>query len=170
MFAELLEHKLQSTLQICHAFAQWVLKGDDLEWSQKEYRKMFEFEVFAKSDLFQVMEKAANERAQRWAEQKVQEEHELAEKRVLEERKKVLEERKKIVEERKKIVAMLRQNVVELVSQRFPTLKRLAKMQVRKVQELESLRQVMLRLSLVSGSDEAENVLFALSEKEEEDE
>jgi hypothetical protein len=157
MFTELLELKLRSTLLICHAFAQWVLHGDDLDWFQKEYKKMFEFEVFAKSDLFQFMEQTANERAEQRVnqkyDQKLQEERKIAE--------------KKLQEERKKTLLMFQKAVLGIVAQRFPTLQRLAKTQARRVKEPELFQQVMLDLSMAQNSDEAQDVLFSLTEKEE---
>jgi hypothetical protein len=97
---------------------------------------------------------------------KLLEQQKLAEKKLLEQQK--LAE-KKLLEQRKKTVATLRQNVVEIVSQRFPTLERLAKVQVRTLKEPELLQQVILHVSLAHDSDEAQDALFPVSEKEEDE-
>jgi hypothetical protein len=70
-------------------------------------------------------------------------------------------------EERKKTLATLRRTVVELVAQRFPTLKRLAKAQVRALDQAEQFSQVLLRLSLARDFDEAQEVLLSLQEDED---
>jgi hypothetical protein len=174
------EHQLHDTLPISHAFAQRLLRGNDLDWFNKEYQKMFD--IFKDSSAFQWMEQTAREQAQQKAKQEVKqmrqemeqqmlEERKQAEKKLLEERKQILEERKqaekKLLEERKQILATLQKNVGELVSQRFPTLERLAKMQVRRLKEPEPLQQLMLHLSLAHDSDEAQEILFSLGEKDE---
>jgi hypothetical protein len=178
MFAALLEQKLYKSLPIGYTIAGWFLQGEDLEWLHKEYRNMFNF--FKDSPALQWMQEDALQMAMQKVrpqvkqeveqevrqefQQKLLEEQKLAEKKLLEEQK--LAE-KKLLEERKKSLTILRQNVVELVSQRFPKLKRLAQTQVRRVKEQEPLQQVMLPLSLAHDSDEAEEVLYSLSEKED---
>jgi hypothetical protein len=64
-------------------------------------------------------------------------------------------------------LATLRQAVVELVAQRFPRLERLAKAQVRLLDQTERFSQVMLRLSLAQNIDEAQEVLLSLDENDD---
>jgi hypothetical protein len=169
MFSELLAQQLYKTLPIGYTVAGWLLRGDDLKWLHKEYKTMFEF--FKDSPALQWMQEDALQMAMQKVTPKVkqqveQEVRQEFQQKLLEERKKMLEEQK-IVE--KKILATLRQNVVELVSQRFPTLKRLAKTQVRGIQEPEPLQQAMLHLSLAHDSNEAQEVLLSLYEENEEE-
>ena len=196
MFTELIEQKLYTLLPIGHTIAGWLLRGDDLNWLSKEYAKMYD--LFKDSPAIQWMEESAiktvserirkeeREKAdQRVFEERVRasEEREKAAQRILEERirasedrekaaQKVLEERAKVAEEHKKMVATLatfRGTVVELVSQRFPKLKRLAKAQVRTLEQPELFQQLILRLSLARDLEEAQDILFALHEDEDEE-
>jgi hypothetical protein len=75
------------------------------------------------------------------------------------------EERKKALAERKQTLATLRQTVIEMVSQRFPRLKRLAQMNM--LDSTERFSQVILRLSLASNADEVQDILLSLPEKED---
>lgn len=209
MFADLLNHQCYRTLPIGHVVAAWFLRGEDLEWLNKEYQKMYE--LFKDSPAIQWIEesgrqderkkaelrvleerkKAENER--RKAEQKMLEERKIAvleerrkaeeerkntEQKMLEERRKaeeerknaeqkILEERRKAEEEHKKTLATLRQTVVALVAQRFPTLERLARAQVRLLDQTERFPQVLLHLSLARDFDEAQEVLLALHENDD---
>ena len=104
------------------------------------------YELFEDSPAIQWIEESGRQKERKIAEQRV------------------LEERRKAEEERKKMVATLRQAVVELVAQRFPTLKRLAKAQVRLLDQAERFPQVLLRLSLAHDLDEAQEVLLSLDE------
>ena len=173
MFAELLEQKLYNTLPLSHTIAAWFLQGDDLTWLNKEYQKMYEF--FKDSPALQWMEESGRADERKKADQRILEERKKA---ALEERKKAnqraLEERKKAnqraLEERKKTLITLKQTVIELVSQRFPTLKRLAKVQVQALKQPELFQQVFLRLSLANDVNEAQNVLLSLNENEEAEE
>ena len=120
------------------------------------------FEFFKDSPALQWMEESVRQEEQRKADQRVLEERKQANKQMAEERKKTLEERKKTL-------ITLRQTVVALVSQRFPTLKRLAKAQMRVFYQTEYFPQVMLRLSLARDIEEVQNVLLSLNENEDEE-
>jgi hypothetical protein len=145
-------------LPISHTIAAWLLQGDDLNWLNKEYQKMFEF--FKDSPALQWMEESVRQEEQRKADQRVLAERKQANKKMLEERKQA----------DKKMLTTLRQTVVALVSQRFPTLQRLAKTQVRTLEQPGLFQELILRLSVARDIDEAQDVLFSLNEKEEEDE
>ncbi|MBV9231240.1 MAG: hypothetical protein JOZ18_18155, partial [Chloroflexi bacterium] len=129
MFTDLLNHKRYQTLSIGHIIASWLLRGEDLDWLNKEYQKMYE--LFEDSPAWKWMEESARQ------------------------------------DERKKTLATLRQGVVEMVALHFPKLERLAKAQVRLLDQTERFTQVMLRLSQAQNSDEAQDVLLSLDENEE---
>jgi hypothetical protein len=178
MFSELLDRQLYRTLPIGYVVASWLLKDDDLSWLRKEYQKMFE--LFKDAPAIQWIEEDARLDERRKADQRVLaaqkktvKEHKKVleeQKKTLEERKKASEERKKAAEERKKIVAMNQQTVVELVAQRFPTLERQAKAQVRVLTQPELFQQLILRLSLARDAEEAQDALFSLQEQENDEE
>jgi hypothetical protein len=147
MFRDLLDHQCYQTLPIGHVVAAWLLRGEDLDWLNKEYQKMYE--LFEDSPAIQWIEESGRQKERKIAEQRV------------------LEERRKAEEERKKMVATLRQAVVELVAQRFPTLKRLAKAQVRLLDQTERFPQVLLRLSQAHDFDETQEVLLSLLENDD---
>jgi hypothetical protein len=149
MFAELLDHQLYRTLPIGQVVASWFLQGEDLSWLRKEYQKMFE--LFKDAPAIQWIEEDARLDERKKADQRV------------------LEERKKALDEHKKIVAMNRQTVVELVTQRFPTLERQAKALVRTLKQPEIFQQLILRLSLARDVEAAQDVLFSLHEPEDDE-
>jgi hypothetical protein len=126
------------------------------------------FEVFEDSPAWKWMEESVRQRVReeelKRAEQMTLEELKKAELEILAERQRVEME---ILAERKKTLAMLRQTVVELVAQRFPTLVRLAKAQVRPLDQIERFIQVILRLSQAQNSDEAQEVLLYLHEDDD---
>lgn len=72
-------------------------------------------------------------------------------------------------DERQKMLAMLRQTTVDIISQRFPALQRLARSQMRALKQPEIFQKVILRLSMAGNADEAQDVLFSLTEDEEEE-
>ena len=153
MFAELIEQKLTDLLPIGHTIASWLMRGDDLIWLKREYDKMH--------DLFQ------DAPALKWMEESAREdERKKANQRMLEERKKA---NQRMLEERQRTLTSLRQTVVALVAQRFPTLQRLATSQVRTLKQPERFQQVILRLSLAGNADEAQDALFALTEDNDEE-
>jgi hypothetical protein len=160
MFTELIEQKLYTLLPIGHTIAGWLLRGDDLNWLSKEYAKMYD--LFKDSPAIQWMEESAIKTV---SERIRKEEREKAAQKVLEERAKVAEEHKKMLA----TLATFRGTVVELVSQRFPKLKRLAKAQVRTLEQPELFQQLILRLSLARDLEEAQDILFALHEDEDEE-
>ena len=53
---------------------------------------------------------------------------------------------------------------VEMVSQRFPSLTRLARAQAQVQKNPDALQQAILKLGTVNTSEEAQDVLLALSE------
>ena len=162
MFTELLDQKLYNTLPIGHAIAAWFLRGDDLTWLNKEYQKMFEF--FKDSPALQWMEESVLEEARKKTEQQLLAEQKKADQRVLAEQKKAQQQ---LLAEQKKALMRNQQTVVELVVQRFPTLKRLARAQARTLDQPELFQQAILRLAQVRDIEEAQDVLFSLSETEE---
>jgi hypothetical protein len=56
--------------------------------------------------------------------------------------------------------------LLELVAQNFPKLKRLAKKQVRAIEQPELFQQVILRLFKVQNTEEAQDVLLSLDERD----
>ena len=176
MFAELLEQKLYNVLPIGHTIAAWCLRDDDLSWLHKEYQKMFE--IFKDSPALQWMEESVRQEEQRKADERVLAEQKKAEQQLHAEQKKAEQqlhaEQKKaeqqLYAEQKKAMVTIQQMVVGLVSQRFPSLLRLAKTQVRLLKQPERFQDVILRISLARDVDEAQEVLFSLNEQEEEEE
>jgi predicted transposase YdaD len=70
-------------------------------------------------------------------------------------------------EERQQNLEMCRQTIVMLVAARFPKLERLAKKQVRVINDMKSLQQVNIKCSLAKDADEVETLLLDLDEDEE---
>jgi hypothetical protein len=171
MFSELLDRQLYRTLPIGYVVASWLLRDDDLSWLRKEYQKMFE--LFKDAPAIQWIEEDARLDERKQAEQRMLDERKQAEQRMLDERKqaeqRVLDERKKTLDERKKILMMNRQTVVQLVAQRFPTLVRQAKAQVRTLIQPELFQQLILRVSLARDAEEAQDALFSLQEQEDDE-
>ncbi len=186
MIADLLERKLYRTLPIGQVIAAWFLRGDDLIWLQKEYKKMFD--VFQDSPAFQWMEESIKEKLQKQTEQQLQAERQKAEQRLRVERQKTeqrlrLEQQKaerqlraeqqkaerQLRAEQQKHLAALQQMTIELVSQRFPSLTRLVRAQVRVLKNPNPLQAAILKLATVSSAEEAQEVLLALSEGEEQE-
>ena len=61
----------------------------------------------------------------------------------------------------------LRRAIVDVITQRFPKLARLAKKQVVIVEDPELLRQVLVKVSVVQSAEEAKQQLLALNEVDE---
>ena len=162
MVAELLEEKRYNTLALGYTVASWRLHDKDLDWFTKESEKMYEF--VRESPILKWAEEDATERTARKYEQQLLEERKQAEAKLSAERKQA---EAKLSAERKEMLATFQQTVVELVARHFPTLQRFAKTQVRSVKEPGLLHQTMLDLAQACDADEAENLLFALTEKEE---
>src|SRR6266852_5393631 len=64
----------------------------------------------------------------------------------------------------------LRQAIVDIVRERFPKIVRLARKQVAVVDDLATLGQLVVKMSLVQTPTEAKQLLLALDEDEEEEE
>lgn len=170
MFTDLVEQELYRTLPLGYAIATWLLRDDDLSWLHREYEKMFD--LFQDFPAFQWMEESATQRV---TERIRKEERAKAEKWVLEERAKaekraMREARARAIrEERRKSLGAFRQTAIELVAQRFPAQERLAKTQVRTLEEPEHFQQLILRLSLAHTDEEAQDILFALTEEDQQE-
>lgn len=143
MFAELLEQKLYSTLLLGHTVATWILRKDDLVWLHEEYQQMFD--IFRDSPTFQWMEESIHKKVKR-----------------------EFDEKQKKAEQQ--MVAIHQQTVLAIVSERFPRLKRLAKVQIRTLKQVELLQKVIPRLALARDEHDAEDVLFSLQAEEENEE
>lgn len=61
----------------------------------------------------------------------------------------------------------LRQAVLDVIAQRFPQLAHLAKKQVVIVADLELLRQVIVKVSVMQSAEEGKQELHALGETDE---
>jgi ATP sulfurylase len=61
MFNELKTQQLRDIVPIGHAGASWLLRDGDLEWLNKEYKKMFDF--LKDSPAYQWMRADAREEA-----------------------------------------------------------------------------------------------------------
>jgi hypothetical protein len=72
-------------------------------------------------------------------------------------------------DERKKLIAMFQQTVLKFVDQHYPKLQRLAKAQVRLLEDPERIQQLILDLSMAQDGGEAENVLLSLQEDNNEE-
>ena len=162
MFAELLEQKLYRTLPICHTIAAWLLRGEDREWLHQEYEKMVD--LFQDSPALKWMEEDVTKRV---TERITQEVTAQVTAQVTEQVRR--EERQKAEAERQKAVAAFRQTVTELVERRFPELTRPAKALVRSLVEPEAFHHLILHLSLARDAEEAQDVLFALPEDEDDE-
>ena len=159
MFKELLKHKLYKTLPISHAVAMHLLSGDNLDWLEKEYRQMLDFfedaptwKWMAEDIRKKLVPQLEAEYEQKY-EQKWQEEH-----------KKMMEGQKQA---EKEMLEEQMQTVLEFVSQRCPTLERLAKKQARKIKQPERFQQMLRSLFTAQNIDEAENALLLLKEQAE---
>jgi hypothetical protein len=75
---------------------------------------------------------------------------------------------RRLQEKDKSALATFQQMVIGLVSQRFPTLLRLAKAQMHLLKQPERFQEVILRLSLARDIDEAQDILYSFSENEAE--
>jgi hypothetical protein len=162
MFADLLEQKLYRTLPICHTIAAWLLRGEDREWLHQEYEKMVD--LFQDSPALKWMEEDVTKRV---TERITQEVTAQVTAQVTEQVRR--EERQKAEAERQKAVAAFRQTVTELVERRFPELTRPAKALVRSLVEPEAFHHLILHLSLARDAEEAQDVLFALPEDEDDE-
>ena len=67
-------------------------------------------------------------------------------------------------EGRKEGLEALRRAIVDVITQRFPKLARLAKKQVVIVEDPELLRQVLVKVSVVQSAEEAQRELHTLDE------
>jgi hypothetical protein len=186
MFAELLEQKLYNMLPIGHTIAAWFLRDDDLSWLHQEYQKMFE--IFKDSPALQWMEDSVREEERKKAQLQLQEERKKARQQLRAEQKKAEQQlhaeqkkaeqqlraeqkkaERRLQEKDKKALATFQQMVIGLVSQRFPTLLRLAKAQVHLLKQPERFQEVILRLSLARDIDEAQEILYSFNENETEE-
>ena len=186
MFAELLEQKLYNMLPIGHTIAAWCLRDDDLSWLHQEYQKMFE--IFKDSPALQWMEDSVREEERKKAQLQLQEERKKARQQLRAEQKKAEQQlhaeqkkaeqqlraeqkkaERRLQEKDKKALATFQQMVIGLVSQRFPTLLRLAKAQVHLLKQPERFQEVILRLSLARDIDEAQEILYSFNENETEE-
>ena len=70
-------------------------------------------------------------------------------------------------EGRKEGLEALRRAIVDVITQRFPKLARLAKKQVVIVEDPELLRQVLVKVSVAHTAEEAKQQLLALNEVDE---
>ena len=123
------------------------------------------YELFKDAPAFQWMEESVRQEERKRAEQQMREERQRAEQQMREERKRAEQQMR---EERKQTLTTFRQTVLDLVSQRFPSLKRLAKAQMNMLDSTEQFSQVMLRLSLARDVEEAQDILLSLQEQEDE--
>ena len=124
------------------------------------------FEIFKDSPALQWMEDSVREEERKKAQLLVQEERKKAEQQLRAEQKKA---EHRLQEKDKKALATFQQMVVGLVSQRFPTLLRLAKAQVHLLKQPERFQEAILRLSLARDLDEAQDILYSFSENEAEE-
>lgn len=147
MLEELHANKLNDLIPAGQIIAGWVLKGDDLEWLKKEYHKMTD--IFEDSPVIEWIREDAREKA-----------HEEINRQILEERQRALEERQRALER-------FQQTVVALVAKDFPKLVRMAKKQVRQVEDQERLQRLILRLIVSHNLEEVEGLLLDLDEDEQ---
>lgn len=144
MFEELLANKLYDLLPIGQTVASWVLGPANLEWIKKEYYKMLDF--FKDSPAYEWMTKDAREEG-------------------LEQGRE--EARRQIEEARQRELRTLnasRQTVVTLVAERFPQLARLAKKQVERIENPETLQKVILFIFATQDAGELGVFLANLGE------
>ncbi|HEX7733949.1 MAG TPA: hypothetical protein VF458_03775 [Ktedonobacteraceae bacterium] len=151
MFADLLNNKLYNILPIGNSVASWFLRGNDLSWLNEEYQRMYE--IFKDAP------------ATKW----IQEDGRADERRIAaEERKKLIadfqETEEKYREELKNVIADFRGTVVSMVSQQYPKLKRLAQNQVRLLEDVGRIRQLIVDLNATRNSDEAQDVLLSVTD------
>jgi hypothetical protein len=104
------------------------------------------FEIFSDSPAIQWMKEDFSRLAREEERKKAEEEHKKAE--------------EKADEERKKLAAEARQTALLVVSQRFQSLVRPAKAQLRSLNDLAHLQQLIRDLLIARDSQEAQNVLF----------
>jgi hypothetical protein len=182
MFGDLLERKLYRTLPIGQVIASWFLRGDDLIWLYKEYQKMFD--IFQDAPAIQWIEESITEKLtkeltekltreltekfQKQTEQQLRAERQKTEQQLRAERQKAEQqlrtERQRTRSEQQKHLRGLQHMTVEMVSQRFPSLTRLARAQAQVQKNPDALQQAILKLGTVNTSEEAQDVLLALSE------
>jgi hypothetical protein len=162
MLTELRERKLNDVLPIVCKIASWRMDESDQEWLKQERNNMHDV---TKDTAYEIWEKDYYRgEAQKEAQQQVLAAQKEAQQQVLAAQK---EAQQQALAAQKKNLEMFQQTVVELVSQRFPQLKPLAKIRVRATKKPEDLQQMLLRLSLTLSAEEAENVLYTLEEDEE---
>ncbi|HVU65548.1 MAG TPA: hypothetical protein VHD63_00395 [Ktedonobacteraceae bacterium] len=171
MFGDLLERKLYRTLPIGQVIASWFLHGDDLIWLYKEYQKMFD--IFQDAPAIQWIEESITEKLTKELTEKLTREltekfQKQTEQQLRAERQKAEQqlrtERQRTRSEQQKHLRGLQHMAVEMVSQRFPSLTRLARAQAQVQKNPDSLQQAILKLGTVNTSEEAQDVLLALSE------
>lgn len=73
-------------------------------------------------------------------------------------------------EAERRMAVMHQQTAVAIVSERFPTLKRLAQVYLCLIKQVEPLQQAVLQLALAHDEQEAEDVLLSLHDEEDDEE
>ncbi len=106
-------------------------------------------DLFEDSPVYQLIEERIREKEQQ---------------RIQEERQRALEERQRISKE---ILEGHRQTIMALVARDFPKLVRMAKKQVRQVEDQECLQRLILRLITAHDAEEVEGLLLDLDEDEQ---
>jgi predicted transposase YdaD len=76
------------------------------------------------------------------------------------------EERQRSLEERQQNLEILRQTIVMQIAARFPKLERLAKKQVRAINDIKAVQQTLLRYNLAKNADDVEALLLDIDEKD----
>lgn len=158
-FEELLANKLYDLLPVGQTIASWLLQGTNLEWLKKEYRKMLD--LFRDSPAYEWMTEDARAEGLAQGLEQGRKEAEQA-------REEAEKARKETMEVHQRSLETFQQTVVALVAERFPKLARLAQKQVRAVEEVERLQQLILRVSLTQDAAEIEELLLDLDEVENE--
>lgn len=69
-------------------------------------------------------------------------------------------------EERQQNLEVLRQTIVMQIAARFPKLERLAKKQVRAINDINVVQQTLLRYNLAKDANEVEALLLDIDEKD----
>jgi hypothetical protein len=160
MLADLAERRLYDLLPLGNVVASWRLQGEDRQWLQQEYQKMFE--LFEDAPAFRWMEEDVTRSVTRQVTEQVTEQ---VTKRVRQE-----EQAKAAKALRKQREKDQRQLVVTIITQRFPELARLARAQVRLLTRPEEFERMIAQLLRACELEEAQEVLLTIPEEATEDE